>query len=185
MNPQNTKDNRHTTDNKKENVLINEKIKFPVLDVIDQNGKHLGTLKRNDALKIAHESELDLLVIAIQDKKVIAKILDYGKFKFEQKRKQKENKKKQQVINVKEIKVKPLIGDHDLKVRAENAKKWLANGDKVKFTIEARGRMSMKYDLIKIVYDKFISLLGDNIKIVQANKQFNNFRYESIIEKNN
>ena len=73
MNPQNTKDNRHTTDNKKENVLINEKIKFPVLDVIDQNGKHLGTLKRNDALKIAHESELDLLVIAIQDKKVIAK----------------------------------------------------------------------------------------------------------------
>lgn len=185
MNPQNTKDNRHTTDNKKENVLINEKIKFPVLDVIDQNGKHLGTLKRNDALKIAHESELDLLVIAIQDKKVIAKILDYGKFKFEQKRKQKENKKKQQVINVKEIKVKPLIGDHDLKVRAENAKKWLANGDKVKFTIEARGRMSMKYDLIKIVYDKFISLLGDNIKIVQANKQFNNFKYESIIEKNN
>ena len=185
MNPQNTKDNKHTTDNKKENVLINEKIKFPVLDVIDQNGKHLGTLKRNDALKIAHESELDLLVIAIQDKKVIAKILDYGKFKFEQKRKQKENKKKQQVINVKEIKVKPLIGDHDLKVRAENAKKWLANGDKVKFTIEARGRMSMKYDLIKIVYDKFISLLGDNIKIVQANKQFNNFRYESIIEKNN
>ena len=185
MNPQNTKDNRHKTDNKKENVLINEKIKFPVLDVIDQNGKHLGTLKRNDALKIAHESELDLLVIAIQDKKVIAKILDYGKFKFEQKRKQKENKKKQQVINVKEIKVKPLIGDHDLKVRAENAKKWLANGDKVKFTIEARGRMSMKYDLIKIVYDKFISLLGDNIKIVQANKQFNNFRYESIIEKNN
>ena len=185
MNPQNTKVNRHTTDNKKENVLINEKIKFPVLDVIDQNGKHLGTLKRNDALKIAHESELDLLVIAIQDKKVIAKILDYGKFKFEQKRKQKENKKKQQVINVKEIKVKPLIGDHDLKVRAENAKKWLANGDKVKFTIEARGRMSMKYDLIKIVYDKFISLLGDNIKIVQANKQFNNFRYESIIEKNN
>ena len=184
MNPQNTKDNKQLNHNKKENVLINEKIKFPTLDVIDQNGKHLGTLKRNDALKIAHESELDLLVIAIQDKKVIAKILDYGKFKFEQKRKQKENKKKQQVISVKEIKVKPLIGDHDLKVRAENAKKWLANGDKVKFTIEARGRMSMKYDLIKIVYDKFISLLEDNIKIVQANKQFNNFRYESIIEKN-
>lgn len=168
---------------RKDNTLINEKIKFPVLEVIDETGQHLGALKRVEALKLAQEKDLDLVVIAIQDKKVIAKILDYGKFKFEQKRKQKENKKKQQVVNVKEIKVKPLIGDHDLKVRAENAKKWLANGDKVKFIIEARGRMSVKYEYIQLVYDKFIALLGDNIKVVQANKQFNNFRYESIIER--
>lgn len=168
---------------RKDNTLINEKIKFSVLEVIDETGQHLGALKRAEALKLAQDKDLDLVVIAIQDKKVIAKILDYGKFKFEQKRKQKENKKKQQVVNVKEIKVKPLIGDHDLKVRAENAKKWLANGDKVKFIIEARGRMSVKYEYIQLVYDKFIALLGDNIKVVQANKQFNNFRYESIIER--
>lgn len=168
---------------RKDNTLINDKIKFPVLEVIDESGQHLGALKRADALKLAHDKDLDLVVIAVQDKKVIAKILDYGKFKFEQKRKQKENKKKQQTVNVKEIKVKPLIGDHDLKVRAENAKKWLASGDKVKFVIEARGRMSVKYEYIQLVYDKFIALLGDNIKVVQMNKQFNNFRYESIIER--
>ncbi len=174
----------NSRDPKQDNVLINNKIRVPMLDVIDETGKHLGTLKRDEALKIAQSRDLDLVVIAIQDRKVIAKILDYGKFKFEQKRKQKENKKKQQIASVKEIKIKPLIGDNDLKVRAENAKKWLANGDKVKFIIEARGRMSVKHEYIKIVYDKFIAMLGNNIKIVQANKQSNSFRYETIIEQN-
>ena len=106
----------NSRDPKQDNVLINNKIRVPMLDVIDETGKHLGTLKRDEALKIAQSRDLDLVVIAIQDRKVIAKILDYGKFKFEQKRKQKENKKKQQIASVKEIKIKPLIGDHDLKV---------------------------------------------------------------------
>lgn len=166
------------------NNLINDKIKFSTLDVIDESGAHLGVMKKVDALKLAASKDLDLVVIAIQDKKVIAKILDYGKFKFEQKRKQKENKKHQQTTTVKEIKVKPLIGDHDLKVKAESAKKWLASGDKVKFIIEARGRMATKHEYIQLVYDKFITYLSDTpIKIVQANKQFNHFRYETIIEK--
>lgn len=182
MNPQQFFDKK-PPNVKKDNTLINEKIKFPILEVIDENGVHLGAIKREEALKKAHAKDLDLVVIAIQDKKVIAKILDYGKFKFDQKRKQKENKKKQQAVNVKEIKVKPLIGDHDLKVRAENTKKWLASGDKVKFVIEARGRMAVKHEYIQLVYDKFIGLLGDDIKIVQANKQFNSYRYETIIEK--
>ena len=182
MNPQQILNKKPTTP-KKDVTLINEKIKFPVLEVIDENGAHLGAIKREEALKRAQSKDLDLVVIAVQDKKVIAKILDYGKFKFEQKRKQKENKKKQQVINVKEVKVKPLIGDHDLKVRADNAKKWLSSGDRVKFVIEARGRMSIKHEYIQLVYDKFIGLLGEDIKVVQANKQFNNYRYETIIEK--
>lgn len=168
---------------KKDSVLINEKIRFAVLEVIDENGVHLGSLSRAEALKKASDKNLDLVVIAVQNKKVIAKILDYGKFKFEQKRKQKENKKKQQIATVKEIKVKPLIGDHDLQFKAQNAKKWLANGDRVKFVIEARGRMAIKHDYIQLVYDKFIKMLDHNIKIVQANKPFNNFRYETIIEK--
>lgn len=168
---------------KKDNVLINEKIKFANLEVIDETGVHLGTLTRSEALKKASEKNLDLVVIAVQNKKVIAKILDYGKFRFEQKRKQKENKKNQQQSVLKEIKVKPLIGDHDLQFKAQNAKKWLDHGDKVKFVIEARGRMSIKHEYIQLVYDKFIKMLDPNIKIVQANKQFNNYRYETIIEK--
>ena len=139
-------------------------------------------MSRNDALKLAQDKDLDLIVIAIQNNKVIAKILDYGKFKFEQKRKQKENKKNQQVIKVKEIKVKPLIGDHDLKVRADNAQKWLVDGNKVKFIIEARGRMCTKQEYIQLVYNKFIEMLDEKGKVTQANKQVNNFRYESIIE---
>lgn len=174
--------NENNQKNKKDNVLINEKIKFKILEVIDETGKHLGEMSRNDALKLAQDKDLDLIVIAIQNNKVIVKILDYGKFKFEQKRKQKENKKNQQVIKVKEIKVKPLIGDHDLKVRADNAQKWLADGNKVKFIIEARGRMCTKQEYIKLVYNKFIEMLNEKGKVTQANKQVNNFRYESIIE---
>ncbi len=174
--------NENNKKNKKDNVLINEKIKFKILEVIDETGKHLGEMSRNDALKLAQDKDLDLIVIAIQNNKVIAKILDYGKFKFEQKRKQKENKKNQQVIKVKEIKVKPLIGDHDLKVRADNAQKWLVDGNKVKFIIEARGRMCTKQEYIQLVYNKFIEMLDEKGKVTQANKQVNNFRYESIIE---
>lgn len=174
--------NENNQKNKKDNVLINEKIKFKILEVIDETGKHLGEMSRNDALKLAQDKDLDLIVIAIQNNKVIAKILDYGKFKFEQKRKQKENKKNQQVIKIKEIKVKPLIGDHDLKVRADNAQKWLADGNKVKFIIEARGRMCTKQEYIQLVYNKFIEMLNEKGKVTQANKQVNNFRYESIIE---
>lgn len=174
--------NENNQKNKKDNVLINEKIKFKILEVIDETGKHLGEMSRNDALKLAQDKDLDLIVIAIQNNKVIAKILDYGKFKFEQKRKQKENKKNQQVIKVKEIKVKPLIGDHDLKVRADNAQKWLVDGNKVKFIIEARGRMCTKQEYIQLVYNKFIEMLDEKGKVTQANKQVNNFRYESIIE---
>lgn len=184
MVPQQNNNSHPNRDNKKDSVLLNEKIKYRVLDVIDENGNHLGEIDRNEALKLAQSKDLDLVVIAIQNKKVIAKILDYGKFKFEQKRKQKENKKNQQISKVKEIKVKPLIGDHDLKVRAENAKKWLADGDKVKFIIEARGRMSTKPEFVQLVYDKFIGLLDNAGKVQQANKQVNNFRYESIIEPN-
>lgn len=169
---------------KKDNVLMNDKIRFAYLEVIDEHGVHLGSLSRAEALKLASAKNLDLVVIAVQNKKVIAKILDYGKFKFDQKRKQKEHKKNQQTITLKEIKVKPLIGDHDLQFKAQNAKKWLTNGDRVKFVIEARGRMAVKYDYIQNVYDKFIAMLNDiNIKIVQANKPFNNYRYETIIEK--
>ncbi|MDE6289688.1 MAG: translation initiation factor IF-3 [Ureaplasma sp.] len=169
--------------NDKSNVMLNEKIKYNTLFVIDENGENLGEMPTSKALDMARNKSLDLLVIAVQQSKVIAKILDYGKFKFEQQRKQKENKKNQIIAKVKEIKVKPLIGDHDLSVKVEHAKKWLSQSNKVKFVIEAKGRMSTKSEFITALYDKFIGLLGDGINIVQANKQINSFRYETIIER--
>ncbi|GAA5414438.1 translation initiation factor IF-3 [Ureaplasma ceti] len=190
MNPQtnNSRQSTAPTNNqnqpRKDTVLINDKIKYRELLVIDENGEQLGILPRKDALQIARDKDLDLVVIAAQKDKVIAKILDYSKFKFEQKKKQKENRKNQQVVKVKEVKVKPLIGDHDLNVKAENSKKWLQAGDKVKFIIEARGRMSTKVELVQEIYDKFIAMLDNNGKVQQANKKVSYSRYETIIEPN-
>ena len=108
---------------KKPIVLLNGKIRFPYLDVVTPDGQIHQKMPRNQALAMAEEQGLDLLVIAVQKDKVIAKILDYGKFKFEQSKKQKENRKNQVIVKVKEIKVKPVIGEHDLQIKAENAKK--------------------------------------------------------------
>lgn len=168
--------------NNKQNVLLNKKIKFKTLSVISSKGENLGDMPTQEALSLAESQGLDLLVIAVQQNKVIAKILDYGKHRFEQQKKQKNNKKNQLISKLKEIKVKPLIGEHDLKVRAENAKKWLSQGNKVKFIVEARGRMSLKSEFIDKIYNKFIEMLEGSGSITQAHKKVNDFRYESIID---
>lgn len=169
---------------KKEQAMINENINIKKLNVIDSNGGNLGLLDRNEALKLAREQGLDLVLIAVKDGKAIAKILDYGKFKYNQKKKEKDSKKHQTLIKNKEVKVKPLIGDHDLQVRANNTLKWLADGDRVTFIIEARGRMSTKPEYIQQVYDKFMNLLGDNAKIMTEMKKLNDFRYSTVIVAN-
>ncbi len=174
--------NNQKPNNAHNQVLLNEKIRYKSLFVIDDEGGNLGEMTTKDALQLAESKGLDLLVIAVQGPKVIAKILDYGKYKFNLQRKQKENKKNQVVAKIKEVKVKPLIGDHDLMVKSDSVKKWLKQGNKVKFIIEARGRMSTKSEFIKAVYDKFVEYIGDEANVTQANKQVNNFRYETIIE---
>lgn len=173
----------NSSSSKKSNVvLLNDKIKYKTLDVIDPDGEIHRDIDRNEALRMAERYDLDLLVIAVQKNQVIAKILDYGKFKFEQTRKQKENRKNQSISKIKEIKVKPLIGEHDLKVKVENAKRWLSQGDKVKFVIEARGRMSTKSELISKIYESFVNLLDGAGIIVQINKPVNATRYETLID---
>lgn len=169
---------------KKEQAMINEHINIKKLNVIDDNGANLGLMERNDALKLAREKGLDLVLIAVKDGKAIAKILDYGKFKYNQKKKEKDSKKNQTIIKNKEVKVKPLIGEHDLQVRANNTLKWLANGDRVTFIIEARGRMSTKHEYIQNIYDRFMNLLGDNAKIMTELKKVNDFRYTTVLVSN-
>lgn len=168
--------------NLSQQVLLNEKIKYKTLFLIDDEGNNIGEIATSEALKMAEAKGLDLLVIAIQGPKVIAKIIDYGKYKFSQQRKQKQNKKNQVVSKVKEVKVKPLIGDHDLKVKIDAIKKWLKQGNKVRFSIEARGRLGTKTDLIQGLYSRFIEFLENEGNLTQENKQVNAFRYETIIE---
>ncbi|MCV3728416.1 translation initiation factor IF-3 [Ureaplasma miroungigenitalium] len=175
-----TRDPR-TRDNQKQ-PLINENIRFRRMMVIDENGNNLGEMDRDQALRLANQANLDLVLIARRENKPVVKILDYGKFRYEQKRKQRENRKNQTITKVKEIKIKPTIGDHDLNVRIENAKKWLADKDHVKFVIVARGRMASKIDIINEAYQKFASALEGVGNFVQANKKINDMRYETLIE---
>lgn len=169
---------------KRDVVPINENIKAQFVIVIDEKGTNLGEMPTSIALEKANKKNLDLVLISNKGTVPITKILDYSKFKYEQKRKQKQNKKNQVIVKVKEIKIKPLIGDHDLAVRATNAKKWLDDGNKVSFVILAKGRLATKIEIIEAVHEKFINMLEDKGKLIQDKKKTNDFRFESIIVPN-
>lgn len=116
---------------------------------MDVDGKQLGVLPTREALKLAEEKQLDLVEIAPQAKPPVCRIMDYGKFRYEQSKREKEARKNQRIINVKEVKLRPNIEDHDFEVKAKNAIRFLKDGDKVKVTIMFRGRQIVHPDLGK------------------------------------
>jgi translation initiation factor IF-3 len=119
---------------------INEEIRDKEVRVIDSDGSQLGIMATSEALRIAGEKKLDLVNVAPSAKPPVCKILDYGKFRYEQQKKEKEAKKKQKVTQVKEIRVSTFIEKHDLQVKANNAAKFLKEGDKVKVSLRFKGR---------------------------------------------
>jgi len=165
-------------------VQINEDIRDKEVRVIDINGEQLGIMSAKQALEIAMERELDLVKIAPQAKPPVCKIMDYGKFTFEQSKREKEARKNQKVINVKEIRFSPKIEDHDLNVKAKNAQKFLKDGNKVKVTIRFRGReidhvaygqkaLERFCDILKdySVIEKPAKLEGKNLSLTLAPRQ--------------
>ncbi|WP_249314607.1 translation initiation factor IF-3 [Gehongia tenuis] len=120
--------------------MINDEIREPQVRVIDQNGEQLGILPTRQALQMAEERELDLVKIAPQAKPPVCKMMDYGKYRFEMAKKDKEARKRQKVISIKEVRLSATIGEHDVEVKVKNAVKFLKDGDKVKVTIRFRGR---------------------------------------------
>jgi translation initiation factor IF-3 len=165
-------------------LQINEEIRDRELRVIDANGEQLGIMSSRQALELASERQLDLVKIAPQAKPPVCRIMDYGKFKFEQSKKEKEARKNQKVINIKEIRFSPTIEDHDLSFKAKNAQKFLQDGDKVKVTIRFRGRevdhvtfgekaLGRFYDIVKdyCVVEKPAKLEGRNMTMVLVPKQ--------------
>jgi len=114
---------------------------------VDADGGQLGVLPLREALRLAEEKQLDLVEVAPQAKPPVCRIMDYGKFRYEQSKKEKEAKKKQRVITVKEVKLRPNIDDHDFNVKAKNAIRFLKDGDKVKATIMFRGRQIVHPEL--------------------------------------
>ncbi|RBP39550.1 bacterial translation initiation factor 3 (bIF-3) [Garciella nitratireducens DSM 15102] len=129
--------------------------------MIDNDGKQLGIMSGREAQKIADEKQLDLVKISPNTKPPVCKIMDYGKFKFEQGKKEKEMKKHQRTINVKEVRMSARVEEHDLDVKAKNCRKFLLNGDKVKVSVRFRGREMAYTDVGKEILLRFAEKVAD------------------------
>jgi len=120
--------------------MINEQIRDREIRLIGEDGQQLGIMSSREAMKIAREAELDLVKIAPQAKPPVCKIIDYGKYRYELARKEKEAKKKQKTIEVKEVRLSPNIDSNDLNTKIASARKFIEKGNKVKVTLRFRGR---------------------------------------------
>jgi translation initiation factor IF-3 len=150
---------------------INERIKFPKIRVIDTDGEQLGILAPRDALKIAEEKELDLVLVSDKADPPVCRIMDYGKFKFEQEKKAREARKKQHTSDVKEVKMRYKIEPHDYNVRVNQAERFLKAGDKVKATVMFKGRESQHSDLAETLLMKMATDLKELAELQQAPKK--------------
>jgi len=141
--------------------MINEQIRDKEIRLIGEDGEQLGIMSTKEAMKIAREAELDLVKIAPTAKPPVCKIVDYGKYRYELARKEKEAKKKQKVTDVKEIRLSPNIDENDLNTKANQARKFLSKGDKVKVALRFRGREMAHVGMSKQILDNFYSKLED------------------------
>ncbi|MEI3606018.1 translation initiation factor IF-3 [Pseudogracilibacillus sp. SE30717A] len=140
---------------------VNETIRAREVRLIDANGDQLGVKSRDEALKIAQTRNLDLVLVAPGAKPPVCRIMDYGKYRYEQQKKDKEARKKQRVINVKEVRFSPGIGDHDFNTKLRNARKFIENGDKVKASVRFRGRAITHKELGQEVLDRLAEEVKD------------------------
>lgn len=148
-------------DNRNNNDLVNEDIRFKEMRVIGKDGEQLGILSRREALDAAFDLGLDLFCVAPNGNPPVCKILDYGKYKFDQKKKARENKKNQQAFEVKGLRLSPVIDTHDFETKLKQVTKWLEHGDKVKIDMRFRGRMITRQDVGKEVMNNFITNLSE------------------------
>ena len=136
-------------------LMINEEIRDREVRVVDQNGEQLGVMSSRDALALAEERQLDLVKIAPQARPPVCKLMDYGKYRFEQSKKEREFRKNQKVITVKEVRLSATIEDHDVDVKYKNAVKFLKDGNKVKVTIRFRGRQITHSEIGRQIMTEF------------------------------
>ena len=149
---------------------INREIKAKEVRLINYNGENLGVVPTQEALKIAQEVGLDLIEISPQVNPPVCKVLDYGKYKYEMQKKKNEAKKNQKVVSIKELKLRPMIETHDYEVKLKQAKKFLSQGDKVKFTMRYKGREMSANDMGKDILNKLVEDLEGLCKVDAAPK---------------
>ncbi|AFZ32279.1 MULTISPECIES: translation initiation factor IF-3 [Chroococcaceae] len=152
-------------------TLTNEQIRFPKIRVIDPDGAQLGLLSPREALQIAEEKELDLVLLSDKADPPVCRIMDYGKYKFEQEKKAREARKKQHTADVKEVKMRYKIEEHDYKVRVNQAQRFLKDGDKVKATVMFRGREIQHSDLAETLLKRMATDLEQVGEVQQAPKK--------------
>ncbi|MBQ9910922.1 MAG: translation initiation factor IF-3 [Lachnospiraceae bacterium] len=141
--------------------MMNDQIRENEVRVISQDGQQLGIMSSAEALKIAMNAELDLILIAPQAKPPVCRIMDYSKYRYEQTRKERDAKKKQRTVEVKEIRFSPNIDTNDLNTKSNNARKFLEKGNRVKVTLRFRGREMAHVNATKGVLDEFAQTLAD------------------------
>ena len=151
-------------------LRINEEVRCKEVRLIDDAGQQLGVMAPREAAKIAAEKGLDLVEIAPTANPPVCRIMDYGKYRYEQSKREKEAKKNQKVISVKEVKLRPNIEDHDFQTKARNAAKFLAGGDKVKVTIMFRGREITHPELGQELCERFADELSNVSKVEKPAK---------------
>ena len=151
-------------------LMINEQIRDREVRVIGENGDQLGVMPVKEAQKLADEAGLDLVKIAPTAKPPVCKIVDYGKYRYEQARKEKDAKKKQKTVELKEIRLSPNIDTNDLNTKMNAARKFLAKGDKVKITLRFRGREMAHMNASKHILDDFAEQLSDVAVVEKAPK---------------
>jgi translation initiation factor IF-3 len=150
---------------------INEEIRDKELRVIDSDGTQLGIITLDEALNLAFEKKLDLVNIAPTAKPPVCKILDYGKYRYELQKKEKEAKKKQKITQVKEIRLSTFIEEHDLVVKANNAKKFLKEGDKIKVSLRFKGREKDYASKGQAVMAKFAEVVSE-VGVIEKKPEF-------------
>lgn len=156
-----TINNRKVAPNNVNDDLFNEKIPFREVLVIDANGNQLGVMSKKQALETAYKQNLDLLCVAPKARPAVCKILDYGKYHFEQQKKAKEAKRKQHTVELKSMRLSPVVDTHDFETKLRQARKWIEQGMKVKIDMRFRGRMMTRQEVGRQIMNDFLDQIKD------------------------
>lgn len=175
--------NNQTNRKPKSEHVINNAIPYKKVFVLGPSGEKIGVLTKEEALEKASEYNMDLVLIAIENNKPIVRILDYGKFKYDKKKRQKEVKEKQAVTVNREIRLTPLIGDHDLKTKANKTREFILGGNRVKVSVKFRGRERARIELGEEILKKFFALIEDVAKISKEATLVNDRFLDMYVEK--
>ena len=153
--------NRKVAPNNVNDDLFNEKIPFREVLVINANGEQLGVMSKKEALDIAYKQNLDLLCVAPKARPAVCKVLGYGRYHFEQQKKAKEAKRKQHVVEVKSLRLSPIIDTHDFETKVRQTSKWIEAGMKVKIDMRFRGRLITRLEVGRKIMNDFIEAMSE------------------------